>query len=125
MRTRGVRVATAVCALLLALPLGAEAQPAAKVWRIGWLYPGGEAGPSPIAAFRQGMRDLGYVEGQNLTIEYGWADGKPERYPELVTELLRRGVDAFVASGPASTAAARESHHPATDRGLALLALGR
>jgi putative ABC transport system substrate-binding protein len=55
------------------------------------------------------MRDLGYVEGQNLKIEYGWAEGKPERYPELVAELLRRGVDAFVTSGPASTAAARRA----------------
>jgi putative ABC transport system substrate-binding protein len=62
-----------------------------------------------VVGFRQGMRDLGYAEGQNLAIEYGFAEGRPERYPDLVALLLRRGVDALVTSGPASTVAAQKA----------------
>jgi putative tryptophan/tyrosine transport system substrate-binding protein len=61
---------------VLAAPLAAEAQPAGKVWRIGMLSSGSpSAAVARIDAFKQGLRDLGYVEGKNLAIEYRWAEG--------------------------------------------------
>jgi ABC-type uncharacterized transport system substrate-binding protein len=91
---------------LLAAPLAAEAQPAGKVWRIGFLgnsSPGLEA--NLVGPFREGLRELGYVEGQNLLIEYRWAEGKYERLAALVTELLARNVEVIVTAGtPASHA---------------------
>ena len=79
-------------------PLVAEAQQAAKVARIGWL---GDkpSGPHVREAFLQGLRDLGYVEGRNLVIEYRFAEGKHERYPALAAELVALKVDVIVASG--------------------------
>ena len=91
---------------LLAAPLAVEAQPAGKVWRIGFLgnsSPGLEA--NLVGPFREGLRELGYVEGQNLLIEYRWAEGKYERLAALVTELLARNVEVIVTAGtPASHA---------------------
>jgi len=84
--------------VLLTVPPAAEAQPRPKVPRIGLLWPG-ELGPS-ATAFRQGLRDLGYVEGQNMAIEYRYAEGKADRLPELAAELVRLNVDVLVASGP-------------------------
>ena len=70
----------------LAVPFAAGAQPAGKVWRIGVLVPAEPASPTDpnIGAFRQGLRDLGYAEGQNVVVEYRYAHGKTELYPELV-----------------------------------------
>jgi len=89
---------------LLAAPLAAEAQQAAKVTRIGYLSPNLAASPHLPEAFRQGLRDLGYVEGRNVVIEYRDAEGKPERLPALAAELVALKVDVIVA--PASTLAA-------------------
>jgi putative ABC transport system substrate-binding protein len=75
---------------LLAAPLAAEAQQAAKVARLGFLALNPAANPHLHEAFRQGLRDLGYVEGRNLVIEYRSAEGKPERLPALAAELDRR-----------------------------------
>jgi putative ABC transport system substrate-binding protein len=82
-----------------AWPLTAPAQQPA-VPMIGYLS-GGAPGPfAPfVAAFRQGLRDTGYVESQNVTIEYRWAEGQYERLPALATELVRRKVDLIAASG--------------------------
>ncbi len=98
-------------AVLLAAPLVADAQQAGKVARIGVL---GDTSPPPesgsvIAAFRQGLRDLGYVEGRNVTIEYLWADGNRERLPDLATDLVRSRVDVVLALGPASARAAKNA----------------
>jgi len=73
---------------LLATPLAAEAQQAAKVARIGWLSLKLAAAPHMPEAFRQGLRALGYVEGRNVVIEYRDAEGKPERLPALASELV-------------------------------------
>jgi putative ABC transport system substrate-binding protein len=92
---------------LLAAPLSAQAQQPGKVYRIGVL----ETAPMVLTAvnldaFRQGLRELGYVEGQNLVIEYRSADGRADRFPDLANELVRLKVDLILTRGtPAITAA--------------------
>ena len=88
----------------LAAPLAADAQPSAKVARIGYLS---LAGSVPLAeAFRQGLQDLGYVEGKDIAIAYRSADGKPERLPALAAELVQLQVDVILAqSGQVAQAA--------------------
>jgi ABC-type uncharacterized transport system substrate-binding protein len=90
---------------LLVAPLAAEAQPT-KVFRIGILS-GGSAEPSPLLeAFRQGLRDLGYIEGQNLVLEYRFAQAIPDRLPGLAAELVHGDVDVILTvNTPASRAA--------------------
>src|ERR1700736_5550182 len=74
---------------LLAASLDAEAQQAGKVYRVGFLGNSTAAlEANLVGPFREGLRDLGYVEGRNVVIEYRWADGKYERFPALVAELL-------------------------------------
>ncbi len=92
---------------LLALPLTAEGQQAAKIARIGFLSGSLAANPHLPEAFRQGLRDLGYVEGRNVVIEYRDAEGKLERLPALAAELVALKVDVIVTSGgmPAALAA--------------------
>jgi putative ABC transport system substrate-binding protein len=88
-------------AALLASPLAAEAQPR-KVPRVGYLSPGSPSDPGRqrrFEAFRQGLRELGYVEGQDIVIESRWAEGKYERYPALAADLVRLKVDVMVAVG--------------------------
>ena len=86
--------------LLLTVSL-IEAQPAKKVPRIGFLS---ATSPSTISdrieAFRQGLREIGYVEGQNIAIEYRYAEGKLDRHPALAAELVHLKVDVIVAGGP-------------------------
>jgi putative tryptophan/tyrosine transport system substrate-binding protein len=97
---------------LLASPLAAEAQQAGKVVRIGVLgdtSPPVESSYSGIAAFRQELRDLGYVEGPHVTIEYRWAEGQRERLPDLAADLVRSKVDVILALGPASARAAKNA----------------
>ena len=81
------------------MPLAAETQsPAGKTARIGYLS--SRSGPSHLEeAFRQGLRELGYVEGQNIVIEYRWADFKPDRASALAAELVRLKVDVIVSTG--------------------------
>ena len=91
-------------------PLVVEAQPEAKVARIGWL---GDR-PVPVAAprleaFFQGLRDLGYVEGRNLVIEYRYAEGKPERYPALAAELVALKVDVITAPSTVAALGAKQA----------------
>jgi putative ABC transport system substrate-binding protein len=81
---------------LLAVPLAAVAQPAGQVWRIGYL----NAGSGEISeAFRQGLQELGYVEGQNIVIEYRQADNQLDRLADLSAELARLPVDIIVTEG--------------------------
>jgi putative ABC transport system substrate-binding protein len=86
-----------------AWPLAARAQQAGKVWRIG-LLSGASREPtsSNYEAFLQGMRELGYVEGRDFVMEYRFADGKYERFPELAAELVRLKVDVLVTGTAAA-----------------------
>jgi putative ABC transport system substrate-binding protein len=101
-------------ACVLAAPLAAEGQQPAKVPRIGWLLTGSLEAPETKAlldAFRQGARELGYVEGQNIVIEYRAAEGRLDRFPALAAELVRIKVDLIVAG---STSAARAAQQATT-----------
>ena len=102
-------VVCALCALLLALCSSVEAQQS-KVPRIGFLVPGSSSTFSArIEALRQGLRDLGYVEGKDIVIEYRYAEGKLERLPNLAAELIRLKFDLIVAAGSEAIAAARNA----------------
>jgi ABC-type uncharacterized transport system substrate-binding protein len=92
-----------VAALLAAAPLAAEAQQVTKVYRIGYLatYPVPEE--FIRGAFVQAMRELGYVEGQNLVIETRSANNRPDRLPVLAAELARLKVDVIITGGDAAT----------------------
>src|SRR4029434_274449 len=96
---------------LLATISLAEAQPAKKVFRIG-LLSGNRPSPMPsnIEAFRQGLRELGYVEGQSISVEYRFAEGKEERYAILAAELVNFGVDVIVTFGTQATVAPKQAH---------------
>src|SRR5205807_1704575 len=88
--------------LILTLVTRNEAQQAKKIPRIGFLAatsPSVEA--ARIEAFRQGLRELGYVEGKNIVIEWRWAEGKFDRLPDLAAELVRLNVDVIVTGGGA------------------------
>jgi putative ABC transport system substrate-binding protein len=95
---------------LLAAPLAAEAQQATKVTTIGYLSgPSLSANAARIEAFRQGLRELSYVEGKNIVIEWRSADGKLDRLPALAAELVRLKVAVIVTSGGALTRRAKEA----------------
>ena len=92
-----------------AWPFAAHAQQPAKVRRIGFLFYG-SPGPSPeLDAFRQGLRELGYIEGQNITVEYRFASGRVERLPELAAELVRLKLDVIVTPGTPASVAAKQA----------------
>jgi putative ABC transport system substrate-binding protein len=94
---------------LLAAPLAGEAQQAAKIARIGYLATSLAVSPVPVEAFRQGLRDLGYLEGRNVVIEYRDAEGKVERFPALAAELVGLRVDVIVAPGTPAALAAKQA----------------
>jgi putative ABC transport system substrate-binding protein len=98
-----------IAVVLLALGVTAEAQQLGKVHRIGILSGGFPGSSADIEAFRQGLRDHGYVEGKNLIIEYRYAEGKRDRYPDLVSDLVRLKVDVIIANGTEPTAAAKKA----------------
>jgi putative ABC transport system substrate-binding protein len=94
---------------LLAAPLAAEAQQAAKIARIGYLAGSLAGNPHLPEAFRQGLRDLGYVEGRTVVIEYRDAEGKLERLPALAAELVALKVDVILAGGTPQALAAKQA----------------
>jgi putative tryptophan/tyrosine transport system substrate-binding protein len=105
-----------LCAVLLALWLPAGAQQPKKIPRIGYLSALDPVSESARAeAIRLALRELGYTEGQNIAIEYRYAEGKRDRLPELAAELVRLKVDLIVAARGTSTQAAKnatdDSHH--------------
>jgi putative tryptophan/tyrosine transport system substrate-binding protein len=108
------QVAVAVGALLLSVPLAGLAQrPLAKIARIGYLEASlPQNGTSRfLEDFRQGLRDLGYVEGKNVQLEIRWGEGKLERLPALADELVGLNVDVIVAVNSPSVLAARQATH--------------
>jgi putative tryptophan/tyrosine transport system substrate-binding protein len=107
MRLQTVGLVATLALTLLVAPLAADAQPPTKVHRIGRLSVGGgpSAGHGPsMKAFQQGLRDLGYLEGQNIVIENRFAEGREERLPDLAAELVRLQVEVIVALGVATSA---------------------
>ena len=94
----------------LAAPLASFAQQPAKIFRIGFL--GSESASSwasRVEALRAGLRDLGYVEGKNIVIEFRWAEGKNDRLPDLAAQLVRLKVDVLLTHGTPPTLAAKQS----------------
>jgi putative tryptophan/tyrosine transport system substrate-binding protein len=87
----------------------ATAQQPKKVPRVGFLWDSPAVFPDAIEAFRQGLRDLGYVEGRTIAIEYRWAEGKPERMREFAEELVRLKVDIIMAPSSIYTGAAKRA----------------
>jgi putative ABC transport system substrate-binding protein len=95
---------------LLAAPLTVGAQPAGKVWRIGWLSPpSATTGASELDALREGLRELNYVEGRNITIEARWADGDSARLAGLARGLVALNVDVICTAGTPATLAAKQA----------------
>ena len=90
-------------------PLAADAAPARKVPVIGYLAPEAESSFGGLNAFRQWLRDLGYVEGQTVTLETRFTDGREERARPLATELVQRGVDVIVARTTVAALAAKQA----------------
>ena len=98
-----------VAALLLAGSMAVHAQQAARVYRIGFVSPvSASPEPSQLSAFRQGLRELGYVEGKNIILETRFAEGHFERLPKLVAELITLKVDVLLAGSPASAVAVKK-----------------
>ena len=96
--------------LVLVVGVAAEAQQATKIPRTAYLSASPlSTNPERIEAFRQGVRELGYVEGKNIVIEWRSAEGKLGRLPALTAELMRLKVDIIVTSGPTATRAAKEA----------------
>jgi putative ABC transport system substrate-binding protein len=91
---------------LLAAPLAAEGQQAGKVWRIGVL---GNVNSAPWEGFRLGLRDLGYVDGRSVTMQWRWSEGRTDRLPALALELVQLKVDIIVASGTQAVRAAKQA----------------
>src|SRR3954471_14771656 len=104
------KILLASATTLLGMPLAGQAQNAGKTYRVGYL---GNSSASLeanlVGAFRQGMRDLGYVEGKNLVIEFRWAEGRYDRFASLVTDLIHLPVDVIVTAGTPGTLAAKNA----------------
>jgi putative tryptophan/tyrosine transport system substrate-binding protein len=99
-----------LCAMLLALSFPAEAQQPKKVPRIGYLEFGSAAPGTPLlAAFRQGLREIGWIEGHNIAIEVRYAEGKHDRLPELAADLVRLQVNLIFASTTPAALAAKQA----------------
>jgi putative ABC transport system substrate-binding protein len=105
-----VRFCSALCAWLFALSYSASAQQPTRIPKVGYLIATSPSVISPrIEAFRQGLRELGYVEGKSILIEYRWAERNLDRLSALAAELVSLNVDVIVTAGPADTKAAKKA----------------
>jgi putative ABC transport system substrate-binding protein len=112
----------ALCAMLYAFCTAAEAQQPKKIPRIGFLGNSTSAlEENLIGPFREGLRDLGYVEGKNIVTEWRWAEGKYERFPALIAELIALKVDVIVTAGTPATQAYQKAR---TSIPLVMVAVG-
>ena len=108
MRRIGLAVVLTIGVVLA--PLAAQTQQATKVHRIGYVgYDAPGSDPTGISGLRQGLQDLGYIENQNIVIEYRFAEGQPDRLPGLISELTNLKVGVLVTQGTAVTAAAKRA----------------
>ena len=98
-----------LCALLVALSVFAEAQQTGKVYRLGYLTNASEIREDSEETFRNALRELGYVEGRNLAIEWRFSKGQLDRLPDLASELVNLKWDCIVALGVAPTRAVKEA----------------
>jgi putative ABC transport system substrate-binding protein len=111
-----------LCAMLFVLSVPAEAQQTEKVHRIGFLGNSTAAlEANLIGPFREGLRDLGYVEGKNIVVEWRWAEGKYERFPALIAELIASKVELIVTAGTPATIALKKA---TTTLPLVMIAVG-
>ena len=103
-------IGSAVCILLLGLSVSAEAQQTKKIHRIGLLVAGSSSSTTtPVEGFQQALHDLGYVEGQNIIIEYRYAEGRQEQLPRLAAELVSLKSDIIVTTGTPPTLAIKNA----------------
>jgi len=112
---RRIGLAVVLILSLVLVPLAGEAEQAGKVYRIGLLGAASAADYTVLLqAFRQGLRDLGYEEGKNISMDYRWAEGRNERLPALAAELVRLNPDVVVTHSIPGIRAAQQatSHHP-------------
>jgi putative ABC transport system substrate-binding protein len=94
----------------LAWPLAGRAQQPAKVWRVGWIWAGRSAGnPTEAAGFRQGLKELGYIEGQNIIVDYRFGEGRTDRIADLTAELVQLRPDVLVALGDLTVRAVKSA----------------
>jgi ABC-type uncharacterized transport system substrate-binding protein len=120
-RLKTIRLVVMLALVILTAPLVAHAQPSTKVYRIGWLSPGSAlSSRAYIEAFQQSLRDLGYIEGQNMAVEYRYAEGKAERLPELAAELVHLTMDVLVTAGSPATQAVQHATSTIPIVGVAL-----
>jgi len=108
-RLTGTGVTAAVVLLLLGAPLASDAQSPAKLARIGVLTLGFGLSTSPIETFRQGLREHGYVEGENMALEFRFAEGRADRLPSLAAELVRLDVNVIVTESNVAALAAKHA----------------
>lgn len=94
---------------LLAAPLTVQAQEVRKVYHVGFLWESATVFPGAVEAFHRGLRDLGWIEGQNLIVEHRWTEGRFERLAPLAEDLVRLKVDVIVAPTSIYTAAAKQA----------------
>ena len=122
MSVRGIGFTLTFALSLLLGPVATQAQQTAKLHRIGFL--GNSTATleaNLVGPFREGLRDLGYVEGRNVLIEYRWAEGKYERFPALIGELIAQKVEVIVAAGTPATLAVKKA---TTSVPLVMIAVG-
>jgi putative ABC transport system substrate-binding protein len=111
MKIQGVAAAVVLALTSLAAPLAAKAQPTAKVPLVGWLLEAHAPSGSPenLEAFRQSLRELGYIEGKNINVAYRFGEGRHDRFAALAVELVRLEPDVIVADGAGTIRAARNA----------------
>jgi putative ABC transport system substrate-binding protein len=115
MRRRTIRVFIIFSLAILVAPLATKMRPLATVYRVGLLRTGTALAEQPfVGSVRQGLRDLGYVEGQNLVIEQRYAEGSDERLRDLAADLAQLHVAVIVAAGSAAIRAAQHATQPSS-----------
>lgn len=104
-------IVTVGCAAIscIARPVATRAQQSGRMYRIGFLWHGPYEFEDALEAFRDGLRELGYVEGRNITVEYRWAEGKPDRMLDMAEQLARLKVDIIIAPSSIYTGAAKRA----------------